>query len=185
MVSGFQIFTIPVGSGKFSHIKYRRLNQDATLFSPEMVMREVNIVRLMVLDGQGGGIGATLIKALRASLGPDLEILALGTNSIATSRMMKAGANRGGSGENAIVHSSCMVDVIIGPVSILMANAMMGELTPKMATAVNSSLARKILLPLTQERVRIVGISREPLPHLVNQAVSMVGEIVQETDKHV
>ena len=139
----------------------------------------------MVLDGQGGGIGATLIKGLRASMGLDLEILALGTNSIATSRMMKAGANRGGSGENAIVHTSQRVDVIIGPVSILMANAMMGELTPKMATCVSSSPARKILIPLTQEKVRIVGVSREPLPHLVNQAVNIVREILQEVNQHV
>ncbi|MCF8130371.1 MAG: DUF3842 family protein [Deltaproteobacteria bacterium] len=142
-------------------------------------------MKLMGLDGQGGGIGATLIKGIRASLGLDLEILALGTNSIATSRMMKAGANRGGSGENAIVHTAPGVEVIIGPVSILIANAMMGELTPKMATAVSSSPARKILIPLTQERVSIVGVSREPLPHLVNKAVNMVQEIVKEMDQHV
>ena len=108
-----------------------------------------------------------------------------GTNSIATSRMMKAGANRGGSGENAIVRTSQLVDMIIGPVSIMMANAMMGELTPKIATAVSSSAARKILIPLTQERVWIAGVSREPLPHLVNQAVNMVKEMVQEMDQHV
>ncbi len=142
-------------------------------------------MKIMVLDGQGGGIGATLIKGLRTSMGLDLEILALGTNSIATSRMMKAGANRGGSGENAIVHTSQRVDVIIGPVSILMANAMMGELTPQMATAVSSSPARKILIPLTQEKIKIVGVSREPLPHLVNQAVNIVQEILQEVNQHV
>ncbi len=142
-------------------------------------------MKLMVLDGQGGGIGATLIKGLRASLGLNQEILALGTNSIATSRMMKAGANRGGSGENAIVHTSQRVDVIIGPVSILMANAMMGELTPEMAIAVSSSRATKILIPLTQEEIKIVGVSKEPLPHLVNQAVRMVQEIVEENDHHV
>lgn len=147
--------------------------------------RGVDTVKLMVLDGQGGGIGATLIKGLRASLGLDLEILALGTNSIATSRMMKAGANRGGSGENAIVHTCHQVDVIIGPISILIANAMIGELTPKMATAVGSSSAKKILLPLTQEKIRIVGVSREPLPHLVKQAVNMIGGILQEMDQHV
>ena len=146
------------------------------------VQREVRTVKLMVLDGQGGGIGATLIKGLRACVGPDLEILALGTNSIATSRMMKAGANRGGSGENAVVRTSQEVDVIIGPVSILMANAMMGELTPQMAAAVSSSPARKILIPLTQEKVRIVGVSREPLPHLVSQAVNIVQEIIREVN---
>ena len=139
-------------------------------------------MKLMVLDGQGGGIGATLIKGLRASMGLNLEILALGTNSIATSRMMKAGANRGGSGENAIVRTSQEVGVIIGPVSILMANAMMGELTPKMAAAVSSSPAKKILIPLTQEKIMIVGVSREPLPHLVSQAINIVQEIVKEMD---
>ena len=142
-------------------------------------------MKLMVLDGQGGGIGATVIKGLRASLGLNLEIFALGTNSIATSRMMKAGANRGGSGENAIVRTSDMVDVIMGPVSILMGNAMMGELTPRMATAVSSSPAKKILIPLTQERITIVGVSREPLPHLVNQAVILVGEILGEANRDV
>jgi hypothetical protein len=96
-------------------------------------------VKIMVIDGQGGGIGATIIKGLRGSVGNDLSILALGTNSIATSRMMKAGANRGATGENAIVRTSQTVDVIIGPLAILMANSMMGEVTPQTASAVSSS----------------------------------------------
>ncbi len=131
------------------------------------------------MDGQGGGIGAAIIKGLRESRGDDLEILALGTNSIATSRMMKAGANRGGTGENAIVQTAQRVNVIIGPLAILMANAMMGEVSPGMAAAVSSSEARKILIPLTQENVWITGISREPLPHLVQQVVGMVREITK------
>ncbi|MCD6297609.1 MAG: DUF3842 family protein [Deltaproteobacteria bacterium] len=131
----------------------------------------------MVMDGQGGGIGATIIKGLRASVGNDLEILALGTNSIATSRMMKAGANKGGTGENAIVQTSKRVDVIVGPLAILMANSMMGEVTPGMAVAVSSSEAKRILIPLTQEQVSIVGVSGEPLPHLVGQVVEMIKEI--------
>ncbi len=142
-------------------------------------------MKVIVLDGQGGGIGATLIKGLRASLGPYLEIVALGTNSIATSRMMKAGANRGGSGKNAIVQTCLDADVILGPLSILVANAMMGELTPEMATAIASSRGRKILIPLTQEKVDIVGVSKEPLPHLVDRAVAMVEDIVKEMDRHV
>jgi hypothetical protein len=131
----------------------------------------------MVMDGQGGGIGATIIKGLRASMGNDLEILALGTNSIATSRMMKAGANKGGTGENAIVQTSKKVKVIIGPLAIVISNAMMGEVTPGMATAVSSSEARKILIPLIQEQVSVVGVSGEPLPHLVAQVVKMIEEI--------
>lgn len=134
-------------------------------------------MKIMVIDGQGGGIGAAVIKGLRETIGTQQEILGLGTNSIATSRMMKAGANRGGTGENAIIQTSQRVDVIIGPLAILMANSMMGEVTPGMAAAVSTSEAQKILIPLTQERVNIVGVSAEPLPHLVDQAVSMIMEI--------
>jgi hypothetical protein len=131
----------------------------------------------MIMDGQGGGIGAAVIKGLREAVGNDLEILALGTNSTATSRMMKAGANKGGTGENAIVTTSQKVDVIIGPLSILMADSMMGEVTTGMASAVACSEARKVLIPLTQERVRVVGITSEPLPHLVAEVVEVIKEI--------
>ncbi len=146
--------------------------------SPGTLRRQVKTMKLMVMDGQGGGIGATIIKGLRHSIGADLEILALGTNSIATSRMMKAGANRGGTGENAIICTSQVVDLIIGPLGILVANAMMGEVTPKMASAVSSSKAKKVLIPLTQEKIKIVGVSDEPLPHLVNQIIKTVREII-------
>ena len=134
-------------------------------------------MKIMVIDGQGGGIGAAVIKGLRETIGTHQEILGLGTNSIATSRMMKAGANRGGTGENAIVQTSQRVDVIIGPLAILMANSMMGEVTPGMAAAVSTSEAQKILIPLTQEKVSVVGVTGDPLPHLVDQAVSMIMEI--------
>ena len=132
------------------------------------------------MDGQGGGIGSTVIKGLRESVGNELTILALGTNSIATSRMMKAGANKGGTGENAIIQTSKQVDVITGPLSILMAHAMMGEVTPEMASAVSSSKAKKILIPMTQENIRIVGVSRDPLPHLVVQLVDMIKEMSED-----
>ena len=135
-------------------------------------------MQLMVMDGQGGGIGAAVIKGIRAGIGLYLEIFALGTNSIATSRMMKAGANRGSTGENAIIQTSLLVDVITGPLAILMTNAMMGEVTASMAAAVTSSPAKKILIPLTQERVTIVGVSNEPLPHLVTQVVQALKEML-------
>lgn len=131
------------------------------------------------MDGQGGGMGAAIIKGLRTAISQEMEIWALGTNSIATSRMMKAGANRGATGENAIVHTSPKVDVISGPLAILMPNAMMGEVTPAMARAVSSSEARKILIPLTQERVRLVGTTGEPLPHLVDQVVQDIKEMYE------
>jgi len=122
-------------------------------------------------------VGSAIIKGIREKISEDLDILALGTNSIATSRMMKAGANRGATGENAILYTSPKVDFIIGPLAIIMPNAMMGEVTPGMAKAVSSSEAKKILIPLTQERVEIVGIASEPLPHLVDQVVGILKEM--------
>ena len=129
---------------------------------------------LMVMDGQGGGIGRAIIKRLRDAFGDELEILALGTNSVATSQMMKAGANRGATGENAILRTAPEVDIIIGPLAIIMANAMMGEVTAQMAEAISSSKALKILIPLTQERIKIVGVSSEPLPHLIDQILEII-----------
>jgi hypothetical protein len=131
---------------------------------------------VMVMDGQGGGIGAEIIKGLRQEAGSGLEILALGTNSTATSRMMKAGANKGATGENAIIRTSGKADVIIGPLAIIISNSMMGEVTPRIAEAICSSEAKKILIPLTQENVQIIGVSQEPLPHLVAQAVKTIKE---------
>ncbi len=132
---------------------------------------------VMVMDGQGGGIGSTIIKGLGKNPIDNVEILALGTNAIATSRMMKAGANRGATGENAIVHTCPNVDIIIGPLAILMPNAMMGEVTPEMAKAVASSRAKKTLIPLNQEKVQIMGLTGEPLPHLVDQVVQIIKEM--------
>ena len=138
---------------------------------------------ICVIDGQGGGIGSTIIKNLYG-LGNDMfEIIALGTNAIATTQMLKAGANRGASGENAIVQTVQKVDIIIGPVSIIVANAMMGEITPKIAEAVSSSPARKYLLPLTQENMEIVGASTLPLPHLIQTLTKKsLKSFIMETD---
>ena len=123
--------------------------------------------RICVIDGQGGGIGATLIRYLKAAYGEAVELIALGTNAIATAQMLKAGANKGATGENAVCRTAVRVDCIIGPVAITWANAMLGEVTPRMAEAVTSSAAVKILLPLTQENIIIVGVADEPLPHMV------------------
>ncbi len=129
------------------------------------------MTKFCIIDGQGGGIGATIIKKLRAKFGESLDIVALGTNAIATSQMLKAKANRGASGENAIVQTVKQVDLIIGPIGIVMANSMMGEVTFKMAEAVASSPVRKILLPLSQENVEIVGTAAIPLPHLIDELI--------------
>ena len=127
--------------------------------------------RICVIDGHGGGIGAAVIRSLKEAYGESVELIALGTNAIAASQMLKAGANRAASGENAIVRATRTVDVIIGAVSVGWANAMLGEITPKMAEAIMSSPAPKIFLPLTQEPVVLVGVSAEPLPHLIQKLV--------------
>ena len=123
--------------------------------------------RICVIDGQGGGIGSAVIKKIKEIFEESVEVIALGTNAIATAQMLKARANKGASGENAIVNTVGRVDVIIGPVGILMAHAMMGEVTPRMAEAVAASNVKKIVIPLTQENIEIVGINKMPLPHLI------------------
>jgi hypothetical protein len=129
------------------------------------------LIRIAVIDGQGGGIGTTIIKKIKETYGEDAEVWALGTNAIATSQMMKARANRGATGENAVCHCVNQVDVIVGPISILLSYAMMGEVTPAMVQAIGLARAPKLLLPLTQDPLVIVGTVREPLPHLVDKLV--------------
>jgi NAD(P)-dependent dehydrogenase (short-subunit alcohol dehydrogenase family) len=104
--------------------------------------------RICIIDGQGGGIGATLIKYLKEALGESVVLIALGTNAIATAQMLKAGANRGASGESAICRTVFQADCVIGLIAVTWANAMLGEVTPKMAEAVTSSPALKFLIPL-------------------------------------
>ncbi|KIX11163.1 DUF3842 family protein [Dethiosulfatarculus sandiegensis] len=128
-------------------------------------------MRVCVIDGQGGGIGNIIIRRLKEDYGENMEVWALGTNAIATAQMMKAGANRGATGENALIVSTQKADVVIGPISIVLANSMMGEVSPAMASAVAQCEARKFLLPLTLENVDIVAVKRDPLPHLVDELV--------------
>ncbi|RLB97377.1 MAG: hypothetical protein DRH34_15310, partial [Deltaproteobacteria bacterium] len=128
-----------------------------------------NQKKICVIDGQGGGIGSTIIKKLKERFGERIEVFALGTNAIATAQMLKAKANKGASGSNAIAQTVKKVDIIIGPVGIIMPHAMMGEVTPVMAEAVCTSKAKKILLPLSQENLEIVGVSGLPLPQLVDE----------------
>jgi len=134
---------------------------------------------IAVIDGQGGGIGSAMIKRLRETLAEEVEVIGLGTNAMATGAMLKAGANKGASGENAIVQTVKTVDIITGTMSIVLANSMMGELTPNMAEAIASSPALKFLLPLRIPEVEIVGAPKEPLPHLVDQLIKRIQEIVR------
>jgi len=128
-------------------------------------------IKICVIDGQGGGIGSTVIRKLKDRFGENIEILALGTNAIATAQMLKSRANRGASGINAIVQTVKTADFIIGTVGIIMPHSMMGELTPEMAEAISLSRAKKILIPLTQENIEIVGLSSTPLPQLVDELI--------------
>ena len=127
--------------------------------------------KICIIDGQGGGIGSAVIKRIKERFGESIEVIALGTNAIATAQMLKARANKGASGSNAIVQTVKKADVIIGPLGIIMAHAMMGEVTPEMAEAVCLSEAKKVLLPLTQENIAIVGVAGLPLPLLVDELI--------------
>jgi hypothetical protein len=133
---------------------------------------------IAVIDGQGGGIGSAIIKRLREVLGEEIEVIGLGTNAMATGAMLKAGANKGASGENAIVQTVKAVDIVTGSIGIVMANSMMGELTPRMAEAIASTPAAKCLLALRMPDAEIIGTTKEPLPHLVDQAVKRIQEMV-------
>ncbi|MCC6347388.1 MAG: DUF3842 family protein [Nitrospirales bacterium] len=134
--------------------------------------------KIAVIDGQGGGIGSLIIKRLKEEFGDALDILALGTNSTATSAMMKARANKGATGENAIVWNVGRVDVVTGPLSIVLPNGMLGELTVRMAEAITSSPAKKFLIPPNQEEVEVVGTVKEPFPHLIEKLVQRIKEEV-------
>lgn len=127
--------------------------------------------RIAVIDGQGGAIGSTLIRKIMESYGKDIEVWALGTNAIATTQMLKAGANRGATGESAIRHCVHRVDAVVGPISIIIPYAFMGEVTPGMVEALGLTTAVKILLPFTQEPFVVVGTTSEPLPHQVEDLV--------------
>lgn len=133
-----------------------------------------DFMRIAVIDGQGGGIGRAVVEKIREELGNELEIIALGTNSLATGAMLKAGANQGATGENAIVFTTQRVEVIIGSIAIIAANSMLGELTPLMAKAIAESPAHKILIPLNKHLIHVVGVRHEPLPHYIDDVITVL-----------
>ncbi len=131
-------------------------------------------MKIAIIDGQGGGLGSSIIQKLKENLSSEDEIMSLGTNAIATAQMMKSGAPRGASGEKAICWNAPRVDLIIGPIGILLANAMFGEVTPAIAEAVASSPAHKIVLPITTCNVEVIGKNNSALPEMINQLVEKV-----------
>lgn len=130
-------------------------------------------MNILIIDGQGGGIGKQLVAEIRKKI-PDADITACGTNSIAASAMLKAGATRASTGENAIIVASRKADIIAGPLGIVMADALLGEITPRMAQAVSQSDTVRILLPLDKCDNIIPGCDEFSMGELIEKAVAIV-----------
>lgn len=135
---------------------------------------------ILVVDGQGGGMGSRIIQELRAALGDAVKITAVGTNSLATSAMLKAGANAGATGENPVLCHAPRTDVILGPIGIISANSMHGEITPAMASAIAASDARKILVPVFKCSISVAGVANAPLETYVKQAAELAARMLRE-----
>ncbi|MGI6168795.1 MAG: DUF3842 family protein [Christensenellales bacterium] len=129
-------------------------------------------MEIVVIDGQGGGIGRALVEKLRARI-PNVRILALGTSALATAAMLKAGADQGASGDSAILFNAKNARLIMGAVGILSPYAMLGELSPKVAAAVAKSSAEKILVPYNKCNIKIAGTQNCSLSSLIDAAVEM------------
>ncbi|MEO1784399.1 DUF3842 family protein [Thermodesulfobium sp. 4217-1] len=149
---------------------------------------EKNTIKIAIIDGQGGGIGQQIVLKIREVLSEsieNIEIIALGTNAFATVNMLRVKANKGASGENAIVKNVSEVDFILGSISILVSDAMMGEFTTRMSESVAKSKAIKILLPINQSNIDIALTQQEPLPHQVEDAVMRLKNYIERTDQYV
>ena len=131
--------------------------------------------KVLVIDGQGGGLGRQLVSALAAAC-PEAELTAVGTNSLAANAMLKAGASRAATGENAVVVNCRRADVIVGPIGIVIADALLGEITPAMAAAVCQSGARRVLVPINHCENYVVGVPDQPVSQLVAAAARKVKE---------
>ena len=132
-------------------------------------------INILVIDAQGGGIGRQLVGSIKQEL-PEVSVTAVGTNSAATSAMLKAGAAQGATGENAVIYNASRADLILGPIGMIMANGIMGEVSPAVATAVSGADARKILIPSSSCGVRIAGVEEQRLEDQIQWAVQAVRE---------
>ena len=137
--------------------------------------------KVLVIDGQGGGLGRQLVSALAAAC-PEAELTAVGTNSLAANAMLKAGASRAATGENAVVVNCRRADVIVGPIGIVIADALLGEITPAMAAAVCQSRAKRVLVPINHCENYVVGVPDQPVSQLVAAAARKVKELCSEID---
>lgn len=136
-------------------------------------------MNLLVIDAQGGGIGRALVAAVRQSIS-SVEITAVGANSTATSAMIKAGAHHAATGENAVIVGCRTADVIAGPVGIVIADALYGEISPAMAAAVGQSSAKRVLIPVGQCGNLVVGVADKNISTLVQEAVSAIKELCSD-----
>ena len=130
-------------------------------------------MKILIVDAQGGGMGRQLVASIRKEF-PKAEITAAGTNSIATSNMLKAGADHAATGENAVVVGSRKADIIIGPVGIAIADSMYGEITPAMAAAVGQSDAKKLLIPMNQCNNVIVGVKNTSMSFMMDAVIEQL-----------
>ena len=137
-------------------------------------------MRILIIDGQGGGIGARLVSLLRPRLPEGCELLCAGTNALATSAMLKAGAARGATGENALCYNSQRADLILGPIGVILANGIMGEVSPAVASAVSGAECVKILIPSPTCGTLIAGTEDCRLEEYLRRAVELA---LQELEK--
>lgn len=136
-------------------------------------------MELLVVDGQGGRIGQQLVRGIMARH-PKLQVFAVGTNSLATAAMLKGGASQGATGENALLVACRRADVILGPLGTVIADALMGEISPAMAVAVAQARARRILIPLNQCDNLVAGVADMPVGRLLDSAVDELGRVLKE-----
>ncbi|MBQ6614082.1 MAG: DUF3842 family protein [Clostridia bacterium] len=134
---------------------------------------------VLIIDGQGGSIGKQLVKAICERF-PNLNLIAVGTNSIATANMLKGGNVNAATGENAVIVACRKADVIIGPVGIVIADALMGEVTPKMAKAVGQSDATRILIPMNKCDSLVAGLPNVSTAALLEDAMDKLGKVIAE-----
>ena len=136
-------------------------------------------MNLLVIDGQGGQLGSQIIRAIRARYN-DINIVAVGTNATATTSMIKAGANQGATGENPVIVASRKADVIIGPVGIVIADSLLGEITPKMAVAIGQSNATKILVPINKCENLVAGVPNLTTTALIDDTLNKLQETISK-----